>query len=349
MTYEPHPLDRTVYRGVVNDTDAQFLRENIARLPARQQDFAGDLIRAYDNVRGPSPKQSEWISKLADQLRVEPSQSGVPAFGPALDLARVNTMFAEAATHLKHPYALIDSAAGKLRIAPAGQASRYYGQLMVTTAGSYEDRTWLGHITRDGIFSPARSARQGVLAETAVQKALAAFAENPEAVSAAFGSKYGICCFCSRELTDERSVAVGYGPICADHFGLAWGVRPVCEVVEPSTEDKVLASLAAKEETHAAMVDALVGKDGFEVLASGLTVKADLAIGEDGVTLVNPVFAVADRGTITLDLKPVNPTNWVHLAEAIAVTLEHGTPAGRDMARRELREMAAKLQATGVQ
>ena len=35
-----------------------------------------------------------------------------------------------------------------------------------------------------------------------------------------------MCCFCNRALEDERSTAVGYGPICAGHFGLAWGNRP---------------------------------------------------------------------------------------------------------------------------
>lgn len=37
----------------------------------------------------------------------------------------------------------------------------------------------------------------------------------------------GHCCFCSLPLTDERSTAVGYGKVCADHFGLSWGARPV--------------------------------------------------------------------------------------------------------------------------
>jgi hypothetical protein len=38
-----------------------------------------------------------------------------------------------------------------------------------------------------------------------------------------FGQLYGMCCFCSRGLTDERSIDVGYGPVCAEKNGLAWG------------------------------------------------------------------------------------------------------------------------------
>lgn len=41
--------------------------------------------------------------------------------------------------------------------------------------------------------------------------------------AAKFGKLYGICCFCSRTLTDERSIGVGYGPVCAEHYGLPWG------------------------------------------------------------------------------------------------------------------------------
>lgn len=38
-----------------------------------------------------------------------------------------------------------------------------------------------------------------------------------------FGRLYGRCVYCSHELTDERSIAVGYGPVCAENNGLPWG------------------------------------------------------------------------------------------------------------------------------
>jgi hypothetical protein len=41
--------------------------------------------------------------------------------------------------------------------------------------------------------------------------------------AAAFGQVYGVCVFCIRPLTDERSKAVGYGRKCADNHGLPWG------------------------------------------------------------------------------------------------------------------------------
>lgn len=41
--------------------------------------------------------------------------------------------------------------------------------------------------------------------------------------AARWGKLYGRCVFCSLPLTDERSIAVGYGPVCAEHHGLPWG------------------------------------------------------------------------------------------------------------------------------
>lgn len=41
--------------------------------------------------------------------------------------------------------------------------------------------------------------------------------------AAAFGKTHGWCVFCSRDLTDERSLSVGYGPRCAQNQSLPWG------------------------------------------------------------------------------------------------------------------------------
>lgn len=42
--------------------------------------------------------------------------------------------------------------------------------------------------------------------------------------AAAFGHATEHCVYCARELTDNRSKAVGYGPTCAAKYDLPWGV-----------------------------------------------------------------------------------------------------------------------------
>ena len=42
--------------------------------------------------------------------------------------------------------------------------------------------------------------------------------------ASAYGHRTGQCVFCFRDLSDERSVHVGYGKECASKHGLPWGV-----------------------------------------------------------------------------------------------------------------------------
>lgn len=46
------------------------------------------------------------------------------------------------------------------------------------------------------------------------------FATDPETLAKTHGKQFNYCCFCGAELTAEDSVAVGYGPICAEKWGL---------------------------------------------------------------------------------------------------------------------------------
>lgn len=46
--------------------------------------------------------------------------------------------------------------------------------------------------------------------------------QDPVYFSKVYGQKTGNCCFCGRKLENHISVYHGYGPICADNFGLPW-------------------------------------------------------------------------------------------------------------------------------
>ena len=47
---------------------------------------------------------------------------------------------------------------------------------------------------------------------------------NPTEAAKVSGKLTNQCCFCNRALTDERSVIHGYGPVCAQNFGLPWDI-----------------------------------------------------------------------------------------------------------------------------
>jgi len=56
--------------------------------------------------------------------------------------------------------------------------------------------------------------------------------EDPIKFGAMRGQQYKHCCFCNTELTSKASLFAGYGPICADNWGLPWG-----EVKDESLEN----------------------------------------------------------------------------------------------------------------
>ena len=47
--------------------------------------------------------------------------------------------------------------------------------------------------------------------------------EDPIGAARFYGHKTGNCSFCGRHLETKESVHVGYGPICAEKYGLPWG------------------------------------------------------------------------------------------------------------------------------
>jgi len=56
-----------------------------------------------------------------------------------------------------------------------------------------------------------------------IANALRLLMESPEEMAREFGMLTGICCLCSRKLSDPRSVSVGYGSTCAKQYGMRWG------------------------------------------------------------------------------------------------------------------------------
>lgn len=84
-----------------------------------------------------------------------------------------------------------------------------YVKVQVSKAGNLYGSNWTG----SGWDHNGKAALKGLSVSTKLTAKQAAV----------FGHNTGHCVFCSRELTDDRSLTVGYGPICAERNGLPWG------------------------------------------------------------------------------------------------------------------------------
>lgn len=177
-------------------------------------EFPQSLLAQFESRGYLSGKQWYWVEKLA-----KPREAvQLPSF------AGVIALLARAGAHLKYPKINLQFANGeRLRLHVAGERSRHAGSVQLTDGSGFGGR-YYGRINADGaaILSDRFPESKAELVNL-----LGALAERPAEVAAQYGHITGSCCFCHKELSDERSLAVGYGPICAGHYGLPWGEKEV--------------------------------------------------------------------------------------------------------------------------
>jgi hypothetical protein len=171
--------------------------------------FAASLLRNVDNL---SPKQESWAHYIVNDYIKSQTQSAN-----------------DSASEFEAIFAAFDAAKSK-----GAKRLKFRMQDCILSPSQDGDNVWVNdpHNTTEnrwGSLSPAYlgkiNRRGGLLGNftAAVRQQIAAAAANPAAAAAEYGRETGYCSFCSRELTDERSVGVGYGPICAGKYSLPWG------------------------------------------------------------------------------------------------------------------------------
>jgi hypothetical protein len=166
---------------------------------------------------------------VAKPVLPQPAPAPAPVVLEDEGIRRIRELFALAKSKgLKSPKIRLLSTGGahgaqKLVVKAAGPSSRHTGQLLVTDQNGYGG-VYFGRIDSAGRFIASESAKRAMPdTMTDVENALRDMGSDPAKTASAYGRCTGACCFCGLELTDGRSIAVGYGPICADKYGLPWG------------------------------------------------------------------------------------------------------------------------------
>jgi hypothetical protein len=191
----------------------------------RSSNFARDLAAQSARGRALSPEQVTWthILALEELARREPPEPATPA----LELPGIVELFARAMTPrgkgkaLQSPVIVLPTADGRdVRLFRYKLSSaRYPGWIGVAPEFGTGPQPMHGRIDREGAFHPER----GTEPDPEILATLAAFHDDPAGFAGRAGRLSGRCCFCRLPLTDPRSLAVGYGKICAGHYSLPWG------------------------------------------------------------------------------------------------------------------------------
>jgi hypothetical protein len=167
-----------------------------------------NLVAAY-NKWGWTPKQRKYANDLARSF-------SIPTNIVDVEMSNIVAIFDVATQNLKWPKICVQLDDTRVVFSRAGSGSRYPGSINITDGGPYGNNAYYGRI-QDNQWRPNLNTPDAVI--EFVQK----FSDNPVKISSEYGRLTGNCCFCRKMLTDDRSTSVGYGPICAEHWGLPWG------------------------------------------------------------------------------------------------------------------------------
>lgn len=193
----------------------ESLQAVIDKMGHRDAEFAASLIDNFYRWGKLSDKQMSWVDTLTQRATAPKPQ---PVASEKLNFQPIQDLFDRAAQRLRRVKVKLQAEdTTPVVFQRAGSASKYAGQILITDGGAYGIGRWFGRIDTNGDFYPSAKASAEVI------KLVREFSENPALTAARYGRLTGGCSFCNHGLKDERSTRVGYGPICAENFGLPWG------------------------------------------------------------------------------------------------------------------------------
>ena len=203
---------------VVNDIDGGLMAE----LSDRDRSFMSDLINGKYGYRARgylSDNQLKWVDVLYKRaLGVEPEKAAPESVG---DLAKLVEFFTDALANLKYPKIKLELNGYPLKLHLAGPNSKYKGSIMITDGGPYGSNKWYGAVSPSGEWTPSKQVTDEL--RSIISRTLGAFSKDPKHAAMTYGHLSSSCCFCNKKLDTKESVKAGYGPVCADKWGLPWG------------------------------------------------------------------------------------------------------------------------------
>lgn len=203
-----HTHTRSITMSVMDSVNT--LKPLVSQLKQSDRDFATSLIQTWEKKGRLSQMQQVWVDKLIaranepkpEQVRVDLHTDMRPLYG-LFQRARDNKIqMPKIKTHLESGtnFTLSLNQTGEFIYLKLGDV--YYGK-----------------VDRDGKL--AIHPRMKPCEE--IYKLAADIGENPSKVGKIHGAKWDNCMFCGRGLQTKDSVYYGYGPICAEKWGLEWG------------------------------------------------------------------------------------------------------------------------------
>jgi len=204
-----------VYQFTVEQLQLQGLVES-GLVPAWRKDFALSIA----TQKNPSAKQHDWVVKIVNEVLSAPA----PQARAAADYTNIFNMFTTAKKHLKYPKVtlIFNSRHDKIKFGVQGDTSRRPGAISIVVDG-------VGYCGCIALDHELILTREGRTVENELVTLITEFNKAPAKMAAEHGKMLSACCFCRLPLKTQESLAVGYGPDCASHFGMPWGKQRITD------------------------------------------------------------------------------------------------------------------------
>jgi hypothetical protein len=152
------------------------------------------LAAALKCAEQSAERQAKWQAQRA----VEKAQA------QAVPIDAIESAFERAkAAGIKWPKLRLDS----FVFSPAGQAGKNPGAVYVKEGDTYLGKVFGGKLFKSRDCTSDQENR------------IVAAATDPAAAAIAYGKRFGACSVCGRELSNQESIDLGIGPVCAERFG----------------------------------------------------------------------------------------------------------------------------------
>jgi hypothetical protein len=200
-TFEPH--------------DPSQAEANRAKSRARYE-------RRAERIAAEEAERTAKLQALEDQVAREQAEhtatetDNSPTPEPVLfELAKINDLFDRAFSGVNNPEVNLLCCDGWVSLKPSRHRN-VIGRNIIVSKTRKGSTSVVGRIAAGGAYESFIGDDIDLLT------VLRRFAASPETVAAEFGLYTGECSFCQRRLSNGRSLSVGYGPICAGHWGLPY-------------------------------------------------------------------------------------------------------------------------------
>ena len=219
------------FNAKVDKTEQQFpeaykILRNGEQWVFNKSMFLSSVREKFFQYGSVTPNQAKAVVDAYTKLshKVDYTKGKPPEAEERLEgsLAPMLVMFQFAAKHIKKPKIGVRVSTGELLRIKQAHGERWKGWFAITEYHGTIGNGWVAMLSPEGDWVPNRRHADQSFVQRAKQT-VEQFLVDPVQAATAYGNQIGHCCFCSKELTDERSKAVGYGPVCASHFHLPWG------------------------------------------------------------------------------------------------------------------------------